>query len=244
MNILIVNDDGIAAKGLKVLVETAKEFGKVHVIAPSTQQSATSHGITVHEPLEIIEDNIYFKDIFSYHISGKPADCVKVAKDHFKLGIDLVLSGVNNGPNLGTDINYSGTVAGAIEGGILGIPSIAISTDVKSFDIVKNELSDVLNIIIKKEILKLSPILNINFPSSEYNKSKGLKITKQGITIFDAYFRHDNGKYWSEGKWIKSESINEKDSDVIAFYNGYISITPLSVNRFHFESYDNIKSII
>ncbi len=244
MNILIVNDDGIKAEGIKILSDVAKEFGKVHVIAPSTEQSATSHGITIHEPLEIVEDNTYFKDLFSYHISGKPADCVKVAKDHFKLKIDLVLSGVNNGPNIGTDIHYSGTIAGASEGSILGIPSIAVSTDFGSFDIVKKELSYVLKHILKKEIHKLSPILNINFPSKHHSSSKGIKLTTLGKRYYDVEYRHEEGQYWSERSSIKPMIQNEKNSDVTAFEEGFISITPLSINRLHMESYTMIKEII
>ncbi len=244
MNILIVNDDGIAAEGIKVLVDIAKEFGRVHVIAPSTQQSATSHGITISEPIEIIEDNIYFKDKFSYHISGKPADCVKVAVEHFKLDIDLVLSGVNDGPNIGTDIHYSGTVAGASEGSILGIPSIAISTDFGCYDIVRNELKQLLKTIIEKNIYKLAPILNINFPSKDHAVSNGIIISSLGIRHYEAEYRHEKGKFWSERSWAKLDIENKKDSDVTAFYEGYISITPLSMNRLHIESIETIKSTI
>ncbi len=244
MNILIVNDDGIRAEGIKILAETAKHFGTVHVVAPTTEQSATSHGITILEPIEIVEDNTYFKDIFSYHISGKPADCVKIAKEHFKLDIDLVLSGVNNGPNIGTDIHYSGTIAGASEGSIHGIPSIAISTDFGCFDIVKNELTHVLKNILEKKIYTLSPILNINFPNKNYAASKGIKITNLGRRYYDVEYKHENGKYWSERSSVKPIIENEKDSDVKAFEEGFISITPLSINRLHYESYTTIKEII
>lgn len=228
MNILIVNDDGIHAKGIGLLIEAAKAFGKVFVVAPKTQQSAVSQGITIHEPLSIDEEHL-FKDVDAWSISGKPADCVKVALEYLRLPIDVVLSGVNDGPNLGTDILYSGTVGAATEACVFNILSIALSTDFGSWEPVENELSDVLKYVFEQDLPRVGIILNINFQLREFKKSKGIVFTRQGHRIFSAKFRHDNGQYWQEGNWVPTE--NKADSDVHAVSHGYISITPLQIDR-------------
>lgn len=228
MNILIVNDDGIHAKGIKLLIEAVKALGKVYVVAPKTQQSAVSQGITIHEPLSIDEEYL-FADVEAWSISGKPADCVKVALEYLRLPIDVVISGVNDGPNLGTDILYSGTVAAATEACVFNIPSIAISTDFGSWEIVENELSFLLNYIFENNLPKIGIVLNANFQLREFKTSKGIVFTRQGHRIFSAKFRHDNGQYWQEGNWVPTD--NKADTDVHAVSHGYISITPLQIDR-------------
>lgn len=229
MNILIVNDDGINAKGIELLVEAARPYGKLFLVAPKTQQSAVGQGITIHEPLRIDEEPDKFPDVKAWSISGKPADCVKVALEYLRLDIDLVLSGVNDGPNLGTDILYSGTVAGATEAVIFNIPSIALSTDFGSWEIAEREIGPVLEYLIEDDHLHPGVILNVNFQLQEHRKAKGIRWTKQGHRIFSAKFRHDNGRYWQEGNWLPTE--NNEDTDVAAVSAGYISITPLGIDR-------------
>lgn len=229
MNILVTNDDGIYAKGISLLIEVARKFGTVYVVAPSSQQSAVSQGLTIHEPLQIEEVHNLFPGVVSYAISGKPADCVKVALEYLHFEIDLVLSGVNDGPNLGTDILYSGTVAAASEASIFKIPSIAFSTDFGSFSIVEAELEETLRYVLEHNLPRSGRIVNVNFPLNKYKKSKGYRLTSQGRRIFSAKFRHDEGKYWQEGDWV--DVHNEKSTDVTAVTEGYISITPLGTDR-------------
>lgn len=229
MNILIVNDDGIHARGIDLLVQSAAPYGKIYVVAPKTQQSAVSQGITIHEPLQIDEEPEAFPGHSAWSISGKPADCVKVALEYLRLDIDLVLSGINDGPNLGTDILYSGTVAGATEASIFQIPSIAFSTDFGSWEIAEREIDPVLEYIMQADVLEPGVILNVNFQLQSHRESKGIRWTRQGRRIFSAKFRHDNGSYWQEGNWV--ETNNKHDSDVAAVTNGYISITPLGIDR-------------
>ena len=183
MNILITNDDGIRADGI---IELAKEISKnhnVYVVAPDSQRSATGHAITIHNPIMVNEEFINDK-IKAFSISGTPADCVKIGIEGlFKdISIDLVLSGKNNGPNLGTDVIYSGTVSAAIEGFIQNKPSVAFSLN--EFNMPKeeyakaskyalkivNDLEDKLNILD-------DGILNVNIPMGEI---KGTKITILG----------------------------------------------------------------
>ena len=229
MNILIVNDDGIRARGIQLLVKAASRYGKLFIVAPKTQQSAVSQGITIHEPLQIDEEPDLFPEHMAWSISGKPADCVKVALEYLRLDIDLVLSGVNDGPNLGTDILYSGTVAGATEASIFNIPSIALSTDFGSWEIAEREIDEVLSYIMNADFLYPGLILNVNFQLQSHRQAKGIRWTRQGHRIFSAKFRHDNGRYWQEGNWVETE--NKLDSDVSAVTEGYISITPLGVDR-------------
>ncbi len=230
MNILITNDDGIKARGISYLVEAAKAFGRVYLVAPKSQQSAVSQGITIHEPLQIDKEEGLFEGVKSaYSISGKPADCIKVALEYLRFDIDLVLSGVNDGPNLGTDILYSGTVAAASEASVFNIPAIAFSTDFGHFDLVERELHRTLKYSLDQGLAKKGLIVNINFPLNPHEKSKGIKITSQGRRIFNAKFRHEEGKYWQEGNWVYVK--NGDNTDVVAVTQGYTSITPLGIDR-------------
>jgi 5'-nucleotidase len=229
MNILVTNDDGIYSRGISLLVEAAREFGDVYVVAPSSQQSAVSQGLTIHEPLQIERLEHLYEGLTSYSISGKPADCIKVALEYLHFPIDLVFSGVNDGPNLGTDILYSGTVAAASEASIFNIPSVAFSTDFGCFSIVEEELVSTIDYILRLQMPTPGRIVNVNFPLNKYSKSKGFRLTTQGMRIFSAKYRHDEGKYWQEGNWVDVQ--NEKNTDVTAVTEGYISITPLGTDR-------------
>ena len=188
MNILITNDDGIYAEGIIELSKEISKIANVYVVAPDSQRSATGHSITIHSPIMVQEVNMG-ANIKAYSISGTPADCVKVGIEAlFKdIDFDLVLSGINNGPNLGTDVIYSGTVSAAIEGLVLNKPSIAVSFN--EFNIkseVYKEASKYISTIIEniKDKLELlnDCILNVNIPNT---KIKGYKITKLGERKYD-----------------------------------------------------------
>lgn len=240
MKILVVNDDGITTKGIRLLVDVARQFGKVTVVAPSSQQSAISHGLTIYEPFEITKLDNIFDDINSYRVGGKPADCVKVATQFLNLNFDLVVSGVNDGPNLGSDVAYSGTIAGASEGHLFNIPAIAFSTDFDSFEIIENELYDCFKFIIDNNIHSKDYVLNVNFPFKNHEKSKGYKFTTQGRRDFKTEYVIDDGLYWQKGTWIKTK--NKDSSDVEAAKNGYISITPLRVERTDYSILEELKN--
>ncbi len=243
MNILVTNDDGISSKGIALLIEKAKFFGDVYVVAPKNQQSAVGQGLTIHEPIQINKENNLFEDVkASYSVSAKPADCVKVALEYLRFDIDLVLSGVNDGPNLGTDILYSGTVGAASEACVFNIPSIAFSTDYGYYEIVERELEDTIRFILNNNIISPKTIVNVNFPLNNNEESKGIKFTNQGERVFSAKFRHDNGKYWQEGDWV--EKIQNRNTDVMAAKEGFISISPLSIVRTDFTALNDWKNKI
>lgn len=242
MNILVVNDDSINSYGIKLLAERAKRFGNVHVVAPHTEQSAIGHGITIHDPMKLHVQDDFMEGVKAWSLGGKPADCVKFALYGLNLDIDVVLSGVNNGPNLGTDIIYSGTLAGASEAIILGLPAIAFSTDFSYYDIVEDELDCILEKLLKLDILSTENVINVNFPSKEFNESQGIRITGQGHRPFLHEFELKDGVYWARGTWDKIN--NGPTTDVYAFENGYISLTPIQINRTNYEYMKELEAKI
>ncbi|MBC6003242.1 5'/3'-nucleotidase SurE [Paeniclostridium hominis] len=249
MNILITNDDGIQADGIIALAKAIKEIANVYVVAPDTQRSATGHAITIHNPIMIKEE--YIDDnIKAYSISGTPADCVKLGIESiFKdVNIDLVLSGINNGANLGTDVIYSGTVSAAIEGLIQNKPAIAISYD--SFKVSNEEYitasKHVVNLVnnIKNNMHIFDDcILNVNIPDRDI---KGFKITKLGIRKYENDIEERQSPHGKRYVWIGGkikEIIQEENSDISAIENGYISITPINIDMTNMNKIEILKNI-
>ena len=249
MNILITNDDGIYADGIIELVKSISKIANVYVVAPESQRSATGHAITIHSPIMVHKIDMG-ENIKSYAISGTPADCVKVGIEGlFKdVNIDLVLSGINNGSNLGTDVIYSGTVSAALEGFILNKPSIAISYDEVNVkrEIYKDASKYVVNLIenIKDKLDLLNDcILNVNIPNT---KIKGSKITKLGQRNYDnAMVEKINpfGQkyYWIGGKLMELDQ--DEDSDIACVKDGYISITPINIEMTNLRKFESLKDI-
>ncbi|MBL1210909.1 5'/3'-nucleotidase SurE [Geminocystis sp. GBBB08] len=247
MHILISNDDGIFALGIRTLANTIASHGyKVTVVAPDRERSATGHGLTLHHPIraDIIE-GIFTSEVTAWSCSGTPSDCVKLGLSAvLKEKPDFVLSGINQGSNLGTDILYSGTVSAAMEGTIDGITSIAFS--LASF--TKKEFQPAANYAIKlieqliKNPLPEPTLLNINIPPVAEADIAGVKITRQGIRRYIENFqkRFDpRGKcyYWLAGELV--EEINQPEhiylppdlpTDVQANKENFITITPLQYN--------------
>lgn len=235
MNILVVNDDGIEAEGIKILENALKRFGNVYVSAPLEQQSAMSHSITIRNSFEAkkIKDNVY-------GVGGTPADCVKFAIHKFDCEFDLVVSGINDGPNLGGDVFYSGTVAGATEGTLNGIPGIAVSVGGRNdFTLAKKELDKTLDYVINNKLYNKDVVLNINFPNPKYTESKGFKFCRQGKKEYRTTFFEKDGLFHNKYEIIQTE--NDEFSDMHAHENGYIGITPLLINRTNFEYIDVLK---
>jgi len=239
MNILVVNDDGIDAKGIHILAKAFLPYGQVSVVAPMSEQSGAAHSITLHDPMGLKKHEGYLPGVDAWSLEGKPADCVKFAVFALGLKPDLVVSGINDGANLGTDIMYSGTVSGAFEGVVLGIPSIAISTDFGHFGIVEREIDAVIKKIMDANILDASIVLNVNFPSTIHSASVGMRITHQGLRPFDHAYEFDGEKYWAKGTWYPY--INDESSDVYGFENGYITVTPLRIDRTDYDYLNQIK---
>jgi 5'-nucleotidase len=226
--ILVTNDDGIQAEGIKALSESIRDLGSVVVVAPEFEQSASSHSITLDKPLRIKE---YAHDRFG--VTGTPTDCVLLAVHQIlPRHPTILLSGINHGPNMGEDVIYSGTVAAAIEGYILGIPSVAISVatwDSVSFTEAAAAVHDLLAQMI--ELGGQRPNLwNINIPAMPRGDIRGIAITKLGSRVYNDVIiekKDPRGKeyFWiggGEPGWSKGS-----DTDFAAVTAGYISVTPL-----------------
>lgn len=228
MKILVTNDDGINSYGLKVLVELAKELGEVFCIAPKQEQSGKSHSLIIKEPFTVERCPDISEGVKTYAIGSTPADCVRVAHYYLHEDFDLVLSGVNNGYNLGEDILYSGTVGAASEGVLCGKKGIAFSTERNHFEHIIDELKEILDIFKENKLLDLHYLWNVNI----CNNHKGVKFTAQGKTNFDSYFEDlEKNLIISRGAPDFARDKDSKLSDVSAIYNNYISITPLTVDR-------------
>ena len=249
MKILVTNDDGIFSSGIYELWEVAKEFGDVIMVAPSTQKSAVGHGITLADPIyvrEVERDN----GCRGFAVSGTPADCVKIGvKSILSSPPEIILSGINIGSNLGNNIIYSGTVAAAVEGAVLGIPSIAISID--SYNPVSFETSKVVVRKVIKFLLKNTipngTLLNVNVPHCNPKDLKGYKITIKGRQYFNDSFdeRIDpRGRpyYWMTGQMIDNDKTLEYDGFAVS--NGYVSITPINLEMTNEDYIDELERVI
>lgn len=231
--ILITNDDGITAPGIRALVEAVKDLGDIVVVAPDSPQSAMGHAVTISKPLRLVRTNLY-GDIPSYQCSGTPADCVKLAVDkvlHRKP--DLLLSGINHGSNSSINILYSGTMSAAMEGAIEGITAAGFSLCDFSIDADFTLAGKIARSVAQNMLANGLPkgvLLNVNIPKLTQETFKGTKVCRQALAKWEEEFdeRQDpNGKnyYWLTGKFVNFDKGN--DTDEWALANGYASIVPV-----------------
>ncbi len=247
MEILITNDDGIYAEGIYALAEALKKAGNVTVVAPDTQRSAVGHAITIADPLRVVPAKRGGK-FFGYAASGTPADCVKLGiKSIMKKRPDLVVSGINLGGNQGYNILYSGTVSGATEGALLGIPSIAISLDTFKNPDFRPAAAFAVKLagLFKKRTLPPGTLLNVNLPNVPAEKLKGVRITNQSLTSFNDWFDkrtdpHGNTYYWMTGDFKPKDA--DKASDLNALRAGYISVTPIQFDLTNYKFISELEN--
>lgn len=245
-NVLICNDDGIHAPGIQCLKRAVDDLCCPTVVAPTEEQSAVGHAITVFKPVtckRVMKDDSFF----GYAVGGTPADCVKLGVGSLlNTEPDFVLSGVNLGSNTGISVIYSGTVSGATEGTILGIPSIAFSLTSYS-DPYWETAEHAVRAVTKMAFAKGLPagcLLNVNIPNLPLDSVKGFKITRMGHSRWIEKFheRQDprgNTYYWLDGE-MKLLS-NGRDSDVEAVEDGFISITPIGLDLTHQAAIDPLS---
>lgn len=231
--ILVTNDDGITAPGLKALVEVATQLGNVVVIAPDSPQSGMGHAITVNNPIRIDKSEVFGK-IDAYTCSGTPVDCVKVGIFHIlKRKPDLIVSGINHGSNAATNVIYSGTMSAAVEGAMEDIPSIGFSLDDFSHEANFEPTQHFAKIIMEKALKNEFPAnicLNVNVPKLPLDKLKGMKVCRQASAFWEDRFdeRLDPlGKkyYWLTGEFKDQEQAD--DTDMAALKNGFVSVVPV-----------------
>ena len=250
MKILISNDDGIESPGLHALAKHLATIGMVTVVAPHRERSTAGHSLTLHKPLRITSHGNHF-----YSTSGTPADCIYLGiREILKSSPDLIVSGINRGANLGSDVHYSGTVAAAREGALMSIPSYAVSlVDLHQtiphypqenfrFDMA----GEIACAIVKKTMGITFPphsLLNINIPNMDAAKIAGHKITKQGFRFYanEVTKRLDpRGKdyFWLGGNYLRFEG--GEDTDCFALNEGFVTITPITIDCTHNKFYTTL----
>jgi 5'-nucleotidase len=232
--ILVTNDDGITAPGIRALISVMSEIGTVVVVAPDRPQSATGHGITISNTLFINRISKETDDIQEYSTSGTPVDCVKLAVNEIlKRKPDLCVSGVNHGSNSSINVIYSGTMSAAVEAGIEGIPAIGFSLlDYDwnaNFEHIKSFIKTITLQVLEKG-LPNSVVLNVNFPKLEEKDIKGIRICRQAKAIWMEKFDKRKTPQGRDYYWLAGEFVNEdngEDSDEWALANGFISVVPV-----------------
>ncbi|HAU29356.1 MAG TPA: 5'/3'-nucleotidase SurE [Rhodospirillaceae bacterium] len=248
MRILLVNDDGIHAPGLAVLEEIVRELtDDVWVVAPQTEQTAMSHALTTHRPLRIHQH-----DERHFSVDGTPADCVLLALRQIMVEKmpDFVLSGINMGPNISSDIFYSGTVAAAMEAGIVGIPAIAlsqcrVSRSEINWNVAKRQGPGIIRKIMENGVPK-GTLLNVNFPAVAGDGECPVKVVRQGNRFVSSKVekREDpRGRiyYWNAGG--RNILAAEVDTDLAQVQAGGISITPISLDLTHLSAIAALEKV-
>ena len=245
--ILVTNDDGITSNGIKTLIQVAKEFGNVVVVAPDSPQSGMGHAITIGHPLRLDKAKI-FEGVDAYECTGTPADCVKLAKNFVMQDKkpDLVLSGINHGSNTSVSVLYSGTMSAAIEAAMEGIPAIGFSVcdydhqaDMSHAEpFIRQVISNVLEKGMKKGVA-----LNVNFPKKSDEPLKGMKVCRQAKAMWQEKFDLRQDPYGRRYFWMAGDFLNQdegQDTDEWAVQNGYASIVPC---QYDLTDYDYKKEI-
>ena len=255
MKILISNDDGIAANGIRALTEELSKYHDVYVVAPDRERSAAGHSLTLHTPLRVEEiESTKSGAKRTWVTNGTPGDCVKLginailSKDEQP---DFVISGINHGPNLGSDILYSGTVSCAMEGAMLGVPSIAMSLASMSceYEDFKYTAKFAAALLKKLNGFKFPPkmLLNVNVPALDDDDIIGIAITELGRKMFtDNYEKRidPRGKvyYWMAGELI-SEPVTA-NTDIAAVRNNKISVTPVTFEMTRKDTLSDLSEIL
>jgi len=242
MRLLVTNDDGILAAGIECLVKAAEPLGDVSVVAPDREQSATSHSLTLHHPVRPVR-----RGERRWQVDGTPTDCVMLAVEALlSERPDFVLSGINHGQNMGEDVLYSGTVAAAMEGLALGIPSIAISFaaagDIRADAEHLSQLIPVLTPLLKHlTALPTFPrdtLFNVNLPPVSAAEVRGVRLTRLGRRVYSQSVAPMKDPWGRQIYWIGGGEISwtgEPDSDFRAIEERYISVTPLHLDLTHFD---------
>ncbi len=232
--LLITNDDGITAPGIRALIEVMAEIGDVIVVAPDKPQSAMGHAITINSTLYLNKVTAENASITEYTCSGTPVDCVKLAVNEIlKRKPDLCVSGINHGSNSSINVIYSGTMSAAVEAGIEGIPAIGFSLldyDWNAdFEPVKSFVKKIVKATLTKG-LQEGVVLNVNFPKLKENEIKGIKICRQAKAMWEEKFDKRQTPFGKNYYWLTGQFVNQdkgEDTDEWALENGYVSVVPV-----------------
>ncbi|RYD97029.1 MAG: 5'/3'-nucleotidase SurE [Sphingobacteriales bacterium] len=246
--ILITNDDGVTAPGIKNLIEAVKDLGKVVVVAPDKPQSGMGHAITIGLPLRLHRVH-YFGDIEAYQCTGTPVDCVKLAVDkvlHSKP--DICLSGINHGANHSINVIYSGTMSAAVEAAIESIPSAGFSLLDYSleadFTAARQYIRQIVEQMLAKPLDKHT-VLNVNFPKATPEEIKGVKLCRQAYAKYEEDFLERTDPHGRKYYWLTGEFVNfdeGADTDVWALANNYVSVVPVQFDLTHYKQKEQLES--
>jgi 5'-nucleotidase len=248
--ILVTNDDGVTAPGIKALTEAVKDLGKVVVVAPDRPQSGMGHAITIGHPLRLSSVQL-FGDIEAYHCSGTPVDCVKLAVDkvlHRKP--DICLSGINHGANHSINVIYSGTMSAALEASIESIPSVGFSLLDYSIEADFSGAAYYANLLVKQLLTQKTDkhlCLNVNVPAVPKSLLKGLKVCRQAYAKYEERFDERNDPTGRKYYWLTGEFKNfdkGKDTDVWALKNNYISVVPVQFDLTNYQLKTKLEKLL
>jgi 5'-nucleotidase len=236
MNILITNDDGIHADGLMAMKSALDRIGRVHVVAPDRPRSACGHSITLHKPLRA--DQVKLPDgSIAYSSNGTPSDCVSLALlGLVEGGVDLIVAGINRGPNLGWDLTYSGTVSAAMEGAIMGVQSFSISVTTYKAEVdysVAAGFAVRLARVLHDYRLPPNTLLNVNVPALPASEIRGVQVTKQGKRRYTGNLEKRSDPSGRAYYWLGGDQPNDEldeGTDVKAIADDYISVTPIHLD--------------
>lgn len=243
MLILCTNDDGYFATGIKTLAAAAGGLGDVEVVAPDREQSACSHSLTMHFPLRTQSASPHVR-----YVDGTPTDCVALAVGALlERRPDVVLSGVNHGSNMGEDVLYSGTVAGAMEATILGIPAIAISytgSDSSAIPAFEPLLARLIEKLVLRHDFPAETLLNVNLPAIDPGDVKGIRITRLGRRVYSDSLTRATDPSGKEYFWIGGGGVQwvaDEGTDFHAVENGYVSVTPLHLDLTNYRLLTDVE---
>lgn len=254
MKILLSNDDGIAANGIRCLAEVLSQNNEVYVIAPDRERSAAGHSLTLHTPIRVEEVETYSNVKRAWVTTGTPGDCIKIGINAIlseNEKPDIIISGINHGPNLGGDILYSGTVSCAMEGAMLGFPSIAISLASMKYEhedfLVAAKFANALLPKLSQFTFPQKSLLNINIPALDEDDIAGIAVTELGRKMFtDNYEKRidPRGKvyYWMAGELI-TEPV-DANTDIAAVRNNKISITPVTYEMTNENTISDLEKVL
>ncbi len=245
--ILLTNDDGIEAPGLFALYQAMREKGDVVVVAPDRERSGTGHGITLTKPLRYSRVDKH-GEFYGYSVNGTPVDCVKIAEHAILKGKpDMIISGINLGSNTGVNTIYSGTVAAALEGAVLEVPSFAISLTTfenPHFETAANFAARFFSILLESN-LPTNLTYNINVPNLPESEIKGVRITRQGASTYDDHYEHRRDPRGQEYFWLTGERVTfheDGETDDGAIDKSCIAVTPIQFDLTAHHMIDRIKS--
>ncbi len=245
MKVVLTNDDGYAAPGIQALAdEFASRGDKVAIVAPERQRSAASHAVTLHKPLRVKRvPELEKENIEVYHTSGTPSDSAMMGLLEIMPDADILVSGINNGPNLGEDVLYSGTVAGAMEGALIGVRSISVS--MAEYDIDGYALAAKFSVGLAHRLaasgLPKRTVLNVNVPYADVADYKGFRVVRLGTRKYEDVLQKRSDPrgqtyFWITGRLTRAES--DGDTDNAAVSEGFISVTPLLLDFTHYAMLD------